>query len=364
MNSDNLSINEEISRLLRLAHSKKDDGRSELFSVIVEFLERRHSEMAGNELSLMSEILIKLISDVEMNIREKLASRLARDSDAPVDLIILLANDQIEVALPVLSLSSLLSDDSLIEIIRHKTVQHQLAITSRHELSCHVCRELISIGNSKTLIMLLNNPQARIDNESFALLVDKSKDASPLQPPLIERPDLPKELAAKMYQWVSDNLKRSILANFHLDESEIDRLVTQAIEDATAEDEILTTQEKSEILLVDKLMKAGRLKPSFLMKSLRQGQSSLFEIAFSRMIQVTLKIMRSLLYDRDTKTIAVVCNAAGIDRSVFMTIYQLSRTVRNLDPALSDSEIAEVLEYYRKLDRQDALATIQKWAAE
>jgi len=364
MASNNSPIKEEISRLLTFAHSKKEGGRSELFTVIVEFLEHRHTEMAGNELSLMSEILTKLLNDVAMNIREKLAMRLAQDSDAPVELIIMLANDQIEVALPVLSLSRLLSDDSLIEIIRHKTVQHQLAITSRRELSASVCRELVSIGNSKTLIMLLNNPRARIDRESFSFLVDKSRDNPPLQPPLIERPDLPKEMAAKMYQWVSDTLKQSILTNFHLSEIEIDRLVTGAVKDATAEDDILTTQEKSEILLVNKLHKADRLKPSFLMKCLRQGQSSLFEIAFAKMIQVPLKIMRSLLYDRDTKTIAIVCYAATIDRSVFMTIYQLSRTVRNLDPDLTDSEIAEVLEYYRKLDRQDVLVTIEKWVAE
>jgi len=364
MKSTDLPINEEVSRLLKFAHTNKAEGRSDLFTVIVDFLERRHAELTKNQLSLMSDILVKLISDVEIAIRQKLVGRLAEDDTAPIDLIILLANDQIEVARPVLSLSTLLSDEDLIEIIRHKTVQHQLAITSRRRLSPKICHELITVGNSKTLVMLLNNPQARIDQESFSTLVEKSRNDRHIQPPLIERPDLPANLAARMYQWVSDSLKQAILTNFHLNEADIERLVATAVTEATIEHEARITQEGSEILLVNKLHKAGRLTPSFLMKCLRQGQSSLFEIAFSKIILVPQKLMRSLLYDGDTKTLAVICCAADIDRSVFMTIYQLTRRAQNLDPELSNEEIADALEYYRKLDKQTALVTIQQWVRE
>ena len=364
MAPNNIPINEEVNKLLEFAYAKKASGRSELFNTITDFLERRHSELSPNELALMSDILEKLLNDVETTVRKKLALRLAENKNAPVDLIILLANDQIEVAKPVLSLSKLLSDEELIKIIRHKTVQHQLGIASREQLSSNISSELIAIGNTKTLVMLLNNHKANIDKDSLSILVEKSKNNTPIQPPLIERPDLPKELAAKMYQWVSLSLKQSILTNLQLSEADIDDLLKTTVDEVNKEGTIQMTKEKSEILLVNKLHKAGRLQPAFLMKCLNQGQISLFEVAFSKLVNVPQKIMRSFLYDRGAEALAVSCCAAEIDRSVFLTIYRLTRAAQNIDPELSDDEKASAFEYFKSLDKRKALATIQKWVAE
>jgi len=364
MAPDELKIHEEISSLLALAQDKNASGRSTLFNSITDFLERRHAELSPTEKSLMSDILDKLLNSVEMAVRQKLAERLAQDSDAPLDLIVLLANDQIEVATPVLELSEILSDDELINIIRHKTAQHQLSIASRKKLSSGVCRELVNVGGNNTLVMLLNNHDAAINNEGLAALVEKSKNNIPIQPPLIERPDLPKEMAAKMYQWVSESLKQSILANFDMTEDDIDDLLNAVVEDASNGEENQVTREKSEALLVDKLHKAGKLSPAFLMKCLNQGQSSLFEIAFSKIINVPRKIMRSFLYNRGAESLAVSCCAAGIDQSVFLTIFELTREAQNLDTTISDEETAKAFEYFKKLDSKRAQITIQKWVAE
>ncbi|NOZ66707.1 MAG: DUF2336 domain-containing protein [Alphaproteobacteria bacterium] len=357
-------ITQEISSLLKLAYDREAGSRSELFKKITDFLERRHTDMTPNGLELMSEILEKLLINVEMSVRQKLADRLAEDENAPLDLIILLANDQIDVAGPVLKLSELLSDKELVNIIRHKTAQHQLSIAGRAKLSSDVCRELVTVGNDKTLIVLLNNRDAKIGNQSLANLVEKSKNNIPIQPPLIERPDLPKEMTAKMYQWVSESLKESILTKLNMSEMEIDKFLNSAIQEVAQEGGSHITKEKSEILLVNKLHKAGKLTPAFLMKCLNQGQSSLFEIGFAKLISIPHKIMRSFLYDRGAEALAVSCCAAGIDRSVFLTIYELTRAAQNVDTNLSDTEVAEAFEYFKKLDRKKALHTIQKWVAE
>jgi len=359
-----LEIDKEVSNLLKLAHQKQANGRSVLFTATTDLLERRHSELSPNELALMSEILEKLVTSVEMNVRKKLAQRLAGSEDAPIDLIILLANDQIEVAKPVLLLSKLLSDQELLKVIRHKTVQHHLSIASRKKLSSAVSRELVAIGNTKTLLALLSNQDARIDDKSIAALVEKSKLDPEIQPPLIEHPDLPEEMSALMYQWVSDSLKESILNRLNITEEEIATLLKMATDEASEEEQNYLTREKSEKLLVDKLHKAGKLKPSFLMKCLNQGQSSLFEIAFSKLINVPQKIMRSFLYDRGAEALAVSCCAAGIDQSVFLTIYELTRAAQNENTVLSDKQTAEAFEYFKKLDKKRAQMTIQKWVAD
>ena len=72
--------------------------------------------LSERERALMGDILRKLIGDVEKAVRRELAERLAERGDAPRSLVIALANDEFEVAHPLLLKSTVLYDVDLIEI--------------------------------------------------------------------------------------------------------------------------------------------------------------------------------------------------------------------------------------------------------
>src|SRR3546814_14976850 len=92
--------------------------------------------------ALLFEILEKPVPDVEAPIRKRLADRLSRNPAAPRALIVALANDEFDVAQPVLLRSTLLSDEELISIIHHRSRQHQIAIARRRDLSEAVSDEI------------------------------------------------------------------------------------------------------------------------------------------------------------------------------------------------------------------------------
>ena len=73
--------------------------------------------------TLMLEILRHVIHDVEMQVRRKLALQLANKSDPPHDLILMLANDVIEVAFPILEGSPILTDEDLLAIIIERATE-------------------------------------------------------------------------------------------------------------------------------------------------------------------------------------------------------------------------------------------------
>src|SRR5690606_28752200 len=87
------------------------------------------------ERRLMTEILQQLIHDVEQSVRKALADRLAEEKDAPRELVTILANDEIDVAHKILRDSAVLQDLELIEIIQHRTFEHQLTIAMRNTVS-------------------------------------------------------------------------------------------------------------------------------------------------------------------------------------------------------------------------------------
>src|SRR5690606_28310465 len=111
--------------------------------------------------------LKKLIHDVAVPVRKALAERLAQVPSAPHDVIVALANDEIDIAQPILMRSEALLDVDLIEIIRHRTMEHQLAIAMRRNLSESVSGALVEAGSQDVIKTLLENPDARISEATM-----------------------------------------------------------------------------------------------------------------------------------------------------------------------------------------------------
>jgi uncharacterized protein (DUF2336 family) len=119
----------------------------------------------------MTDILNKLVTEFETELRQQLAERLSDSKSAPRNLVLALANDEIVVARPILLKSGVLRDPELIEIIHHRTLEHQLAIAMRTSVSEVVSDALVETGNTDVVKTLLQNPNARITEATMAYLV-------------------------------------------------------------------------------------------------------------------------------------------------------------------------------------------------
>ncbi len=159
------------------------------------------------ERDLMAEILRDLVRDVEKAVRTKLSRRLAADPNAPRELVSILANDDIEVAHPILVRSNALDDAELIEIIHERTVRHQKSIAGREAVSEAVTDALVETGETSVVETLLHNHGAEISNQTMTTLVDASKGIETYRGPLLDRSDLSPHLARRMYWWVSAALR-------------------------------------------------------------------------------------------------------------------------------------------------------------
>ena len=119
-----------LKDLLELARDKSVPSRNQLVERLGDLYFER-SSVDSAERDMMGEILRDLVRDVEMAVRTRLSRRLAADPDAPAGLISALANDEIEVAHPILVQSNALGDAELIEIIHRRTMRHRESIAER-----------------------------------------------------------------------------------------------------------------------------------------------------------------------------------------------------------------------------------------
>src|SRR5512134_1887843 len=88
----------DVSKLLDLARNRTSEGRSALVSAIGNLIDETERQFSAHEMALMNDILKKLIHDVAGPIRKALAEKLTHAKSAPVEVIEILANDDIDIA--------------------------------------------------------------------------------------------------------------------------------------------------------------------------------------------------------------------------------------------------------------------------
>ena len=349
----------DAQHLMELARRKTTEGRASLAATVADFFGEGGDVLTERERSLMFDILHKVIVDVEMSVRKGLSERLADAEDAPRPLIKLLANDAIEVACPVLTRSKVLRDEDLIEVISHRTLEHQLAVGNRFSGSETASSALVETGECSAIERLLQNKNARISKVTLEYLVDESKRYDTFREPILRRSELGPDLAKRMFLWVSAALREFILEHFEFDEATIDELLEKTafeqIDAATAGEATGSAK------LAEDLGNSGTVTPEMLVKALGQGEVSLFVAMFSRKCGPPRNLVMRLLFESGGEGLAIASVAAGIDRGAFSTLFTLSRKARPQGTADIDAETRNVLALYDSTPREAATQVLRKW---
>jgi uncharacterized protein (DUF2336 family) len=351
----------ELSELLALAREKSASGRKQLMDAVADLFCENQTVLSDRERALMTDILHQLVHDVEMSVRRTLAERLAVHPAAPRDLIVELANDQIEVAHPILMGSNVLHDTDLVEIVHHRTLEHQLAIAMRKNINESVTEALVEAGNEDVVKTMLENPSARVSRATMEYLVEQSKRVDTYQNPLLKRPELEPALAKRMYLWVSAALRTHIVGKFSVDSSALDETIESAIEDAIANHQASHARPNKPAELADRLMEEGKNTPRLLIQLLRQGEVPLFEALFARMSGIRVRLLRRLLFEPGGEALAIVSRAVGIEKSDFATIYMLTRRAHASDRVTNPRDLSKVLEFYDRLKPDVSKKVLSRW---
>lgn len=348
-----------MARLSQLAADPRTARRGDIYLAVATLYQSQAVRLSERERRLMREILRRLSGDVEMAIRISLAERLADDEQAPTDLILLLADDRIEVARPVILRSRILTDEDLLSLLDHVSEEHLVACAQRPHIGERVCASLAQNNSLSVLEALVRNATARIGPDTFETLIEKSREIAALQGPLVHRTDLPVDLALKMCAWVSDALR----AHIRLSYPQMSPVAEQKLEEVTR-----TVQAPPPsvtpggVKLVDKLAGAGQLRPGFLLRVLHQGQIDVFDIAFARLLGLDTERVSQILHHCGVVPLALACRSVGIDRCVFSTVFSLSRQAFGVSPTLTPGEVSEADTAFGSFTKSEALGRVRAFA--
>lgn len=352
---------QDLHSLLKLALDKSVEGREQLTARIAHLsLEREHM-LSDQERDLIFEILDKLIHEFEVPIRKRLADRLSRNPAAPRALLVALANDEFEVAQPVLLRSTLLSDEELIGIIHHRSRQHQIAIARRRDLSEAVSDELVGTKDSDVITALLENTSARISKATLAYLTEQAQHIDSYQEPLVRRQDLGNDLAMRLYWVVAASLRAEILEQYDIHPTALDDALEGAVLEMAAEKSDTPNLEKTAAELARSMAREHPVNAAMLIKTLRQGQVPLFEALFEEWSGIGMPRRAELLYGPGGEGLAIACVALGVSKQDFATLFLLSRSVGSGGQKTSPGDLARATRLFDRSKREDAQHVLRSW---
>lgn len=349
--------------LLRLAKDPSAEARFVLANSISDLFADHEDDLNEREKRLIDDILGSLVRAFEMDLRRELSRRLAPKANVPRALILMLANDRIEVAAPILTESEILRTPDLVAVIRRHGEAHQTVIAGRETLDEEVSAALVEAGNVGVIETLLRNPGARISEPTMSLLVAEAKWVVRYREPLARRPDLSSEQAGRLYRLVSAVLRQHILANFDIDQQTLDSALEEAVAQ-TQEENGRASKAASTIpvpTIYGQLADRQEITPELLIRILRRGEISLFRSLFGQWTGLSPRRLDRILREPSGKALAIVCRALTIAKSDFAIILFLTRQTRTSGLVEDPRDVARLIDYFERVPVVQARQRVERW---
>lgn len=352
----------DMAGLLERAADKSKEGRKSLVNEVSDLYFESGRVFNERETELVESILNQLVSDVDASVRRALAERLADRPDAPRELVLKLANDEIDVAHTILIRSLVLQDSDLVEIIWRQTSRHQLAIATRDAIGTVVCGELVATGDNSVIQALLENSGAQIPEETIAVLVDQARFIERFHAPLLARHELNANLAKRLYWWVATSYRERILDRYKIDSVELDDMIDATVKELITDYRIAKSQKEAETNeLIDQLAISNLITPDFLNRVLRAREAPLFEALFSKLTNLPVAAVKRIVYEPPGYGLAIASKALGLRSGDFGTLFVLSRQGRPGQQFVDSDEVGIVTEFFAGLSRDKTLTRLEKW---
>jgi uncharacterized protein (DUF2336 family) len=355
MDDENLSIIDELDEALRSESSEK---RVETLRRVTDLFLSDADRLSAKQIDVFDHVLQHMIERIEAKTLAELSVRLSPVDNAPIGTIRALArNGEISVAGPILSNSSRLTNDDLIEIASSRSQAHLLAISGRARIDEAVTDILVQRGNREVARKVAGNVGASFSETGFATLVGASQSDALLAEKAGLRIDLPLKFLKELLQRATDAVRSRLLAGASSDvQAEMRRILGDISESAGRElmaSRHFTTAEQ----LIADLSERGKLNETTLLQFATAGQYEETVAALAAMSGTSVAMTRPLMQSARDDGLLILCKAIGVGWKTLSGVMK----VRFSSGGLTDAQIEKVRIAFDKLKKADADRMLRFW---
>ncbi|WP_346894265.1 DUF2336 domain-containing protein [uncultured Roseibium sp.] len=216
------ALKTELVNFSELSGEAGSARRAELARHVATLFALTSDRCSDEQVDIYDSVLIRLVEMVETEVRRFVAEQMAGLRRGPEETIRRLADDQIEVAEPLLKKSTVLRDADLVRIADASGNSHRLAIAHRDVLSEEVTEVLVRRGDLRVKRRVASNEGAVLSDGAMMTLIGDSASDATLQASLSERGDLAEAHIRSLVSVAGEEVRRRLRSRG--ESTEVERL--------------------------------------------------------------------------------------------------------------------------------------------
>jgi len=349
-----------IAELEDAIQSGCKDKRVDTLRRITDLFVADADRLNDQQIDVFDDIIGHLINRIEAKALEELSRRLGPINNAPTEIVRRLAgDDDIAVAEPILTQSSRLSDNDLVEIAKTKTQAHLLAISGRAQIGTKVTDVLVERGDRDVFHKLAGNSGANFSDNGFATLVKHAERDERLAEKVGLRLDIPLRLFRELLLRATEAVRSRLLALAGPESREhIQRVLAAISEDAHHEAGFHNDHDCAKAHEQALAMQsAGTLSEAVIYEFAKADRYADMVAAISVLCGAPLKLIENLVQSKHREAILIPCKTAGLEWPTVRMILNCRSVVRSM----SDHDIDAARVDYSKLSRNGAARVLRFW---
>ncbi|MCV6574390.1 MAG: DUF2336 domain-containing protein [Cohaesibacter sp.] len=312
-----------LDTIADLAREKSSDKRRELLGKVADLFFDGAEHHTQQEALIFRDIVMKMLDEVDLDGRAEFSQRAAPRADLPADVARQLAQDEVEVAGPMLQHSPVLTDDDFVEFSQKLSPAHLVSIAQRDRLSGTVTDALIENGTREVWHKVTQNQGAEITETGFTKLVDNAADDAILQASLCSRPDIPASVAEHLLPLLPEEGKRRLAWLFEHAAEEAEALVGQA-QEAMVKEKLAGKRGRIETKILIKDVKAGAMDFSAALDHLIEGDRTQdIILALSAIAEIEEAAVSNAFYQIKDEAIAILCKSTDVTEDTYARLIGL-----------------------------------------
>ncbi len=326
--------------------------RDELARQLVTMYGHSAANLARAEVKEFDRLFMELSDAISVPTRIYMANSFADLTNAPHDISLRLADDDIEIARPILLRSVVLTDDDLIIICDRRGASHMVEIAQRDQLSVLLTDALVFRGDDLVRQHVARNSGASISPRGFSRLAGQARTDRLLEQILVARPDLPGVAVHILVKFGSKQVREQLEpANGQKPNN------TPAVSPSGRAREFDTLDFAAARAHVDLLAQQGTYGESLLMRFVAEEKLAESMIVLSRIVGVTIADVKSWYTEATPETLLVAARAYGIDSRTIFGLLGLGRWRLTLDPRSRQTAIVR----YQTMTKAHAVKLLGTW---
>ena len=309
---------------------------------------------------LFGEVFKILVAVIELKTRVKLARHLATNSNAPATLVRAFAfDDAIDVAAPVLSQSTALSDSDLAANASVQGQGHLHAIARRRTISEVITEILIERGEPNVVHTVAKNAGARFSDGSFRELVARAGNDAQLALNVGMRLDIPRHHFLKLLETASASVCSKIAAANPQFTDAVQGALTEVIDDINLEVRNMSRDHAKAKIKVKRLNDWKELGEANVHTAARAQNFEQTVMALSVLACCPIEMAERAVLNENPGPVQVLAKAAGCSWATVKVLLQMNVA----DRKMSKSDLERAREHFEQLEARTAKRVLEFYDA-